>query len=99
MCAPPWNPRIKEGALPRGESAHPVALSWPLEVAAEPEVVLNLDEQVGRPDRATAGVQPAVQFDEADRLRRGQGARRTTPAASVIASWSGSRFDKHLLLT
>ena len=37
---------------------------------AEPEVVLDLDEQVGEPDRATAGVQPAVQFDEAVRLRR-----------------------------
>ena len=43
---------------------------WPLEVDAEPEVVLDLDEQVGEPDRATAGVQPAVQFDEAVRLRR-----------------------------
>ena len=43
---------------------------WPLEVNAEPEVVLDLDEQVGEPDRATAGVQPAVQFDEAVRLRR-----------------------------
>ena len=45
-------------------------LAWPLEVDAEPEVVLDLDEQVGEPDRATAGVQPAVQFDEAVRLRR-----------------------------
>ena len=34
-------------------------LAWPLEVDAEPEVVLDLDEQVGEPDRATAGVQPA----------------------------------------
>ena len=37
---------------------------------AEPEVVLDLDEQVGEPDRATAGVQPAVQFDQAVRVRR-----------------------------
>ena len=29
-----------------------------LEVDAEPEVVLDLDEQVGQPDRAAAGVQP-----------------------------------------
>ena len=37
---------------------------------AEPEVVLDLDEQVGQPDRAAAGVQPAVQLGEAFRLRR-----------------------------
>ena len=37
---------------------------------AEPEVVLDLDEQVGQPDRAAAGVQPAVQLGEAVRLRR-----------------------------
>ena len=41
-----------------------------LEVVAEPEVVLDLDEQVGEPDGATAGVQPAVQLGEAFRLRR-----------------------------
>ena len=41
-----------------------------LEVDAEPEVVLDLDEQVGQPDRAAAGVQPAVQLGEAVRLRR-----------------------------
>ena len=41
-----------------------------LEVDAEPEVVLDLDEQVGQPDRAAAGVQPAVQLGEAFRLRR-----------------------------
>ena len=41
-----------------------------LEVDAEPEVVLDLDEQVGQPDSATAGVQPAVQLGEALRLRR-----------------------------
>ena len=41
-----------------------------LEVDAEPEVVLDLDEQVGEPDRAVAGVQPAVQLGEAVRLRR-----------------------------
>ena len=41
-----------------------------LEVDAESEVVLDLDEQVGQPDRATAGVQPAVQLGEAVRLRR-----------------------------
>ena len=35
-----------------------------LEVDAEPEVVLDLDEQVGEPDRAVAGVQPAVQLGE-----------------------------------
>ena len=46
-------------------------LVWPLEVDAEPEVVLDLDEQVGEPDRATAGVQPAVQVDQAVRVRRG----------------------------
>ena len=45
-------------------------LAWLLEVDAEPEIVLDLDEQVGRPDRAVAGVQPAVQFGEAGRLRR-----------------------------
>ena len=45
-------------------------LAWPLEVDAEPEVVLDLDEQVGEPDRATACVQPAVQFDQAVRVRR-----------------------------
>ena len=37
---------------------------------AEPEVVLDLDEQVGQPDRVAAGVQPAVQLGEAVRLRR-----------------------------
>ena len=37
---------------------------------AEPEVVLDLDEQVGEPDRAAAGVQPAVELGEAVRLRR-----------------------------
>ena len=41
-----------------------------LVVDAEPEVVLDLDEQVGQADRATAGVQPAVQLGEAVRLRR-----------------------------
>ena len=41
-----------------------------LEVAAEPEVVLDLDEQVGEPDGAAAGVQPAVQLGEAVGLRR-----------------------------
>ena len=41
-----------------------------LEVDAEPEVVLDLDEQVGQPDGAAAGVQPAVQLGEAARLRR-----------------------------
>ena len=41
-----------------------------LEVDAEPEVVLDLDEQVGEPDRAAAGVQPAVKLGEAVRLRR-----------------------------
>ena len=41
-----------------------------LEVDAEPEVVLDLDEQVGEPDRAVAGIQPAVQLGEAGRLRR-----------------------------
>ena len=41
-----------------------------LEVDAEPEVVLDLDEQVGEPDRAVAGIQPAVQLGEAVRLRR-----------------------------
>ena len=45
-------------------------LAWLLEVDAEPEIVLDLDEQVGQPDRAVAGVQPAVQFGEAGRLRR-----------------------------
>ena len=41
-----------------------------LEVDAESEVVLDLDEQVGQPDRATAGVQPGVQLGKAVRLRR-----------------------------
>ena len=41
-----------------------------LEVDAEPEVVLDLDEQVGEPDRAAAGVQPAVKLGEAVGLRR-----------------------------
>ncbi len=41
-----------------------------LEVDAEPEVVLDLDEQVGEPDRAAAGVEPAVELGEAVRLRR-----------------------------
>ena len=45
-------------------------LAWLLEVDAEPDVVLDLDEQVGQPDRTTARVQPAVQFGEAVRLRR-----------------------------
>ena len=45
-------------------------LPWLLEVDAEPEVILDLDEQVGQPDRAAAGVQPAVQLGEAVRLRR-----------------------------
>ena len=39
-----------------------------LEVDAEPEVVLDLDEQVGQPDRAVARVQPAVQLGEAVRF-------------------------------
>ena len=37
---------------------------------AEPEVVFDLDEEVGEPDRAAAGVQPAVELGEAVRLRR-----------------------------
>ena len=37
-----------------------------LEVDAELEVVLDLDEQVGEPDRAAAGVQPAVELVERD---------------------------------
>ena len=41
-----------------------------LEVDAEPEVVLDLNEQVGQPDGAATGVQPAVQLGEALRLRR-----------------------------
>ena len=41
-----------------------------LEMNAEPEVVLDLDEQVGEPDRAAAGVEPAVELGEAVRLRR-----------------------------
>ena len=45
--------------------------AWPLAVDAAPEVVLDLDEPVGEPDRATAGVQPAVQVDQAVRVRRG----------------------------
>ena len=36
-----------------------------LEVDAEPEVVLDLDEEVGQPDRAAAGVDPAVELGEA----------------------------------
>ena len=35
-----------------------------LEVDAEPEVVLDLDERVGEPDRAAAGVQPAVELGD-----------------------------------
>ena len=59
----------------RGEQGADLAgvdllLAGLLEVAAEPEVVLDLDEQVGQPDRAAAGVQPAVQLGEAVRLRR-----------------------------
>ena len=46
------------------------ALARLLEVDAEPEVVLDLDEPVGQPDGAAAGVQPAVQLGEAVRLRR-----------------------------
>jgi len=59
----------------RGEQrAHLPGVDLPLagllEVDAEPEVVLDLDEQVGEPDRAAAGVQPAVELGEALRLRR-----------------------------
>ena len=53
-----------------------------LEVDAEPEVVLDLDEQVGQPDRAVAGVQPAVQLGEAVRLRRGRAARPCPSSAA-----------------
>ena len=54
-----------------------------LEVDAEPEVVLDLDEQVGQPDGAAAGVQPAVQLGEALRLRRvGLLGRVRRPASS-----------------
>ena len=48
----------------------PLLLAGLLEVDAEPEVVLDLDEQVGEPDRAAAGVQPAVKLGEPVRLRR-----------------------------
>ena len=41
-----------------------------LEVDAEPEVVLDLDEEVGEPDRTAAGIQPAVELGEAVGLRR-----------------------------
>ena len=59
----------------RGEQGADLAgvdllLAGLLEVAAEPEVVLDLDEQVGKPDRAAASVQPAVQLGEALGLRR-----------------------------
>ena len=40
-------------------------LAWPKEVGAEPEVVLDLDEQIGQPDRAATRVQPAVQLGKA----------------------------------
>ena len=45
-------------------------LAWPMEVGAEPEVVLHLDEQVGQPDRAVAGVELAAQVGEAVRFGR-----------------------------
>ena len=59
----------------RGEQPHTSPgstqlLAGLLEVDAEPEIVLDLDEQVGEADRATAGVQPAVELGEAVRLRR-----------------------------
>ena len=68
-------------------------LAWPLEVDAEPEVVLDLDEQVGEPDRATAGVQPAVQFDEAVRLRR---VGEPGPATDRYGNLHTSRFVRPL---
>ena len=53
------------------EYAHLVGLDsllpGAMEVGAEPEVVLDLDEQVSQPDRAGARVEPAVQFGEAFR--------------------------------
>ena len=58
----------------RGEQGADLAgvdpLAGLLKVDAEPEVVLDLDEQVGQPDRAAAGVRPAVQLGETVRLRR-----------------------------
>jgi len=59
----------------RGEQGADLAgvdllLAGLLEVDAEPEVVLDLDEKVGEPDGAAAGVQPAVQLGEAVGLRR-----------------------------
>ena len=57
-----------------------------LEADAEPEVVLDLDEQVGKADRAAAGVQPAVELGEAGRAARPRPSsaatrrRRTRPA-------------------
>ena len=59
----------------RGEQGADLAgvdllLAGLLEVDVESEIVLDLDEQVGQPDRGTAGVQPAMQLGEAVRLRR-----------------------------
>lgn len=51
----------------RADLAEVDPLARLLEVDAEPEVVLDLDEQVGQPDRAVTGVQPAVQLGEAVR--------------------------------
>ena len=63
----PW---ARDRGQQRADLAGVDPLARLLEVDAEPEVVLDLDEQVGEPDRAVAGVQPAVQLGEAVRLRR-----------------------------
>ena len=63
----PWARIAEQGAHLSGVDP---LLAGLLEVDAEPEVVLDLDEQVGEPDRAAAGVQPAVQLGEAVGLRR-----------------------------
>ena len=64
------NRRRRSACGPRATSPGVDRLARLLEVDAEPEVVLDLDEQVGEPDRGVAGIQPAVQLGEAVRLRR-----------------------------
>ena len=45
-------------------------LAGPKEVGTESEVVLDLDEQIGQPDRAAARVEPAMQLGEVFRAGR-----------------------------
>ena len=67
---------------PGSTRCSPGCWKWTL----NPRSFFDLDEQVGEPDRAAAGVQPAVELGEAVRLRRGGllGRVRLQPPSVVV---------------